>query len=58
MLYFRNERRHGTGNMKKDLFIGDLQPQKDKNSRHLVVCILGFDDVTVKTRPFIQFTSC
>ena len=30
MLYFRNERRHGTRNSKKDLFLGHLQPPKDK----------------------------
>ena len=26
LLYFRNERRHGTGNLEKDLFLGHLQP--------------------------------
>ena len=47
MLYFRNERRHETGNMKKDL--GHLQPHLDNNSEELAILILEFDDVTVKT---------
>ena len=43
MLYFRNEGRHGTGNLKKD------QPPLDKNSEDLAMLILEFDNVTVKT---------
>ena len=27
---FRNERRHGAGNLKKDLFLGHIQPPIDK----------------------------
>ena len=34
---------------KKDLFLGHLQPPLDKNSKHLAILILEFDDVTVKT---------
>ena len=49
MLYFRNERRHGTGNLKKDLFLGNLQRPKDKYPKHLAVLILEFNDVTLKT---------
>ena len=45
MLYFRNERRYGTGN----LFLGYLQPPIDKSSKHLAILILEFDDVTAKT---------
>ena len=37
-LYFRNERRHGTGNLKKHLFLSQL-----------AILILEFDDVIVKT---------
>ena len=36
-------------NLKNDLFLGHIQPLKDKNSKHLAVLILEFDDVTVKT---------
>ena len=43
---FRNERGHGTGKL---LFLGHLQAPKDKNSKHLAVLILEFDDVTLKT---------
>ena len=49
MLYLRNERRHGTGNLKKDIFLGHLQPPIDKNSKQLSSLILEFDDATVKT---------
>ena len=49
MLYFRNERRHGTLNLKKALFLSHLQPPKDKSSKHLSAFISEFDDVTVKT---------
>ena len=49
MLYFRNERRHGTRNLENALFLSHLQPPKDKNSKHLAVLILEFDDVTMKT---------
>ena len=49
MVYFGNERRHGTRNLKKDLFLGHLQPPKDKNSKHLAALILEFDDVSLKT---------
>ena len=49
MLYFRNERRHGTGNLTKDLFLGLLQPPIDRNSEDLAILILEFDDVTVKS---------
>ena len=49
MLYFRNERHHGTGNLKKDLFLGHLQPPIDKNSKHLAILILQFDKFIVKT---------
>ena len=41
MLYFRNERRDGTGNLKKHLLLGHLQPAVDKNSKHLA-CIFDF----------------
>ena len=43
MRYFRNEGRHGTGNLKND------QPPLDKNSEDLAILILEFDNVTVKT---------
>ena len=49
MLCFRNESRHGTGNLKKELFLGHLQHPIDKNSSHLAILILEFDDVIVKT---------
>ena len=42
MLYFQNERRHATGILKKDLFLGHLQPPIDKNSKHLAILILEF----------------
>ena len=48
MLYFLNERRHGTRNLQKDLFLGHLQPGVG-NSKDLAILILEFDDVTVKT---------
>ena len=52
MLYFQNERRHGTRKLKKVLFlhvtVGHLQPPKDKNSRHLAILILQFDEIIVK----------
>ena len=35
ILYFRNERRHGTGNLEKDLFFGYVQPPIDDNSEDL-----------------------
>ena len=35
MLYFQNERRHGTGNLQIDLFLGHLQPTIDENSEDL-----------------------
>ena len=57
MLYFRNERRHGTRNLTKDLFLGHLPPPKDKNSKHLEVLILEFDEVTVKTIYKAKMTS-
>ena len=43
---FRNERRRGTENLKKDLFLGHLQPPLDKNSKHLAILNLGFDEAT------------
>ena len=43
MQYFRNERRHGNGNLT------NLQPPLDKYSEDLAILILEFDDVTVKT---------
>ena len=49
MLYFRNERRHGTGNLKKDLFLGHLQFLLDQNSEDLEIFILEFDDDIAKT---------
>ena len=50
MLYFQKERRHGTGNFKRDLFLGRLLPPLDKNSEDLAILILEFfDDVTEKT---------
>ena len=49
MLYFQNERRYGTGNLQKDLFLGHLQPGVDKKPEDLAILILGFDDVRVKT---------
>ena len=48
MLYLQNNRRHGTGNLKKDIFLGHLQPPLDKNLEDLVILILEFD-VNVKT---------
>jgi len=49
MLYFQKERRNGTGNLYKDLFLDHLQPGVDKNSKDLATSILGFGDVTVET---------
>ena len=50
MLYFfKRKSCYGTGNLKNDLFLGHPQPPKHKNSKHLAVLILEFDDVTVKT---------
>ena len=50
MLYFSKRKScYGTGNLKKDLFLGHPQPPKDKNSKHLTVLILEIDDVPVKT---------
>ena len=49
MLYFQNERHHKFGNLKRDLFLGHLQLPLDKNSADLVILILEFDNVTVKT---------
>ena len=40
----RKERRHGTRNLEKDLFLGHLQPPVDKNSEELAILILEFDD--------------
>ena len=57
MLYFGNERRHGIGNLKKDLLLGHLQAPLDKNSEDLAILILEFDDVTVKTILFFSFFS-
>ena len=37
MPYFRDERRHGTGNLTKYLSLGRLQPPIDKNSKHLAI---------------------
>ena len=56
MLYFRNERRHGSGNLKKDLLLGHLQPLLGKGSEDLGILISEFDDVTVKT--IFCFLSC
>ena len=47
MLYFRNERRYGTGNLKKDIFLSHLQPPLETNSEDLAILSLEFDDVTV-----------
>ena len=33
----------------ESLLLDHLQPPKDKNSKHLAVLVLEFDDVTVKT---------
>ena len=41
MLYFGNEKRHGTGNFTKDLFLGRLQPPLDKNLEDLAIFILN-----------------
>ena len=50
MLYFQNERRYGTGNFQKYLFLGHLQRSIHKNSEDLAILILlRIDDVTVKT---------
>ena len=49
MLYFRKGRRHGTENLKNNLFLGLLQPPLDKNSEDLAILILQFDDVTVNS---------
>ena len=54
MLSFRNERHHGTGNLKKGLFLGHLQPPLRTNSEDLTILILECDDVTVKT-PIVSF---
>ena len=56
MLNSRNKRRHGTGNLKKDLFLGHLLPL-DKNLEDIAILILEFDDVTVqkKTKQHILF---
>ena len=37
------------GTSKKDLFLGHLQAQRNKISKHLAVLILEFDDIIVKT---------
>ena len=39
MLYFTNENRHETGNLKKDLFLGHLQRPINKNPEYLAVLI-------------------
>ena len=49
MLYFLNERRHGTRNLKRDLLLGHLQPGVGTDTKDLAILILEFDDVTVKT---------
>ena len=49
MLYFRDERRHGSGHLKKDLFLGHLQAPTDKNLKQPAILILEFDDVTMNT---------
>ena len=43
MLYFRNERYHATRWLKKDLFLGLLQPHLDANSEDLETLILEFE---------------
>ena len=48
MLYFLNERCHGTRNLQKDLPLGPLQLGVNKNSKDLLIWILEFDDVTIK----------
>ena len=45
VLYFRKERLHGTGNLKKYLFLGHLQPPL-----HKIQKTVRFDDVTVKNK--------
>ena len=49
MLYFRNERRHRTGNLQEALFLGHVQPPLDKNSDYLATLIFEFYNVTVNT---------
>ena len=49
LVYFQNERRYGARNSYKDVFLGHLQPDVDKNSEGLAILILEFDDVMVKT---------
>ena len=49
MLYFLNERRHGTRNLQRDLLLVHLQPSVGKNSKDLAIFILEFADVKVKT---------
>ena len=55
MLKFQKKRRHETGNLKTDLFLGHLQPPLEKNSEDLAILILEFDDVTVKNHLLFSF---
>ena len=55
MLYLQNKRRHGNGNLKKDLLLGHLQPLKDKNSKHLAVL---FDSVLCNFIGFCMEMPC
>ena len=53
-LYFRNERRHGTGNLKKKKrFLGHLQLSLDTNPEDLAILILEL--VTSLRKPSIVF---
>ena len=44
MLYLRNERYQATTWLKKDLFVGLLQPHIDKNSEDIATLLLEFDE--------------
>ena len=57
MLYFRNERRYGTGNLKKDIFLSHLQPPLETNSEDLAISSSEFDDVTVSRVGFRRRSS-
>ena len=51
------ERRHRTGNLKKGLNLGHLQPPFDKNFEDLAILILEFVDVTRKSVVFFLLSS-
>ena len=41
ILYFRNKRRHGTGNFEKHLFLGHLQPPIENNLEDLAYLVIS-----------------